>query len=217
MDVRACIGVTFPRGVDAALYAAVVPTVAFYGDSIVTGWRGISRTENRWSTIVAKRLGWGALHFAIDGVGFVRRRGIDRSDDGATLGLLSDVLASGADACVVALGVNDSVIVLGREDDVRAAIARDLEALHGRFPSGRLAVLDLYSPYGTDYPPGWRAVRRILDEETRRVGLSLVPGLATAINRSPALLCSDGVHPNDRGHAALAAAVEPQLHSVLST
>ncbi|WP_420367085.1 SGNH/GDSL hydrolase family protein [Curtobacterium sp. L1-20] len=192
-----------------------MPRVAFYGDSIVTGWRGISATNKRWTTTVSESFGWCELNVAINGVGFVRRRGGDRTDDGEALGLLSDVLASGADGCVVALGGNDSVIVLGREDEVRAAVARDLRALVQHFPDGALAVLDLYSPYGSDYPPGWKAVRQILQEETHRVGLQLVPGLATAINHDEALLCPDGVHPNDAGHAALADSIEPHLRAAL--
>ena len=193
-----------------------MPVIAFYGDSIVTGWRGISTRNKRWTTIVSDRLGWCELNFAINGVGFVRRRGADRTDDGEALGLLSDVLASGADGCVVALGGNDSVIVLGREDEVRAAVARDLEALVQHFPDGALAVLDLYSPYGVEYPPGWRAVRQILQEQTLRVGLQLIPGLGTAIKHDAALLCPDGVHPNDAGHAALADSIEPHLSTALS-
>ncbi|MGN7191730.1 hypothetical protein [Curtobacterium sp. MCBA15_004] len=132
-----------------------MPTVVFYGDSIVTGWRGISSPNKRWTTIVSERLGWRELNLAINGVGFVRRRGADRTDDGEALGLLPD------------------------------------------------------------YPPGWKAVRQILQEETHRVGLRLVPGLATAINRNDALLCSDGVHPDDAGHAALADSIEPHLRAAL--
>jgi hypothetical protein len=81
-----------------------VMNVAFYGDSIVTGWRGISAPDRRWSSIVASELGWRELNFAMNGLGFVRWRGPDKTHTGEPLGLLADVLASDADACVVALG-----------------------------------------------------------------------------------------------------------------
>ena len=120
-------------------------TVAFYGDSIGTGWRGISSPDCRWSSLVCAELGWRELNHAVDGLGFVRRRGPDRTHTGEPLGVLAEVLASDADACVVALGANDSMLVAERHDEVRAAVARDLDLLVHRFGTRRLAVLDLYS------------------------------------------------------------------------
>ena len=185
--------------------------VAFYGDSIVTGWRGISSVERRWSSLVSATLGWHELNIAVNGLGFVRWRGPDRTHSGEALGILADVLDSDADACVVALGGNDSVVVADLHDEVRTAIERDLAMLVDRFEHDRLAVLDLYSPFADVKPPGWRAVRALLESAVRAHGLRLVPGLADAVRQDPALLCADGVHPNDAGHAALAAAVTPGI------
>jgi len=56
--------------------------------------------------------------------------------------------------------------------------------------------------------------RQLLQEETHRVGLQLVPGLTKAINHDEALFCPDGVHTNDAGHAALADSIEPHLRAV---
>lgn len=185
--------------------------VAFYGDSIVTGWRGISSPDCRWSSGVASRLGWQELNFAVNGLGFVRWRGPERTHSGEPLGLLADVLASDAEACVVALGANDSVIVAEMPAQVRMAIERDLSLLLDRFGSERLVVMDLYSTFADNYPPGWRTVRELLGTVARSHGLELVPGLTDTIRMDLALLCSDEVHPNDEGHAALARAVTPHL------
>ncbi|MGZ4571845.1 MAG: SGNH/GDSL hydrolase family protein [Blastococcus sp.] len=190
--------------------------VAFYGDSIVTGWRGISSAERRWSSIVSAALGWQELNIAVDGLGFVRWRGPDRTHSGEVLGVLTDVLDSDADACVVALGGNDSVVVADLHDGVRTAIERDLAMLVDRFGRHRVAVLDLYSPFADEKPPGWRAVRALLESAVHEHGLHLVPGLTDAVRQDPGLLCADGVHPNDAGHAALASAVTPHLRSVFA-
>jgi lysophospholipase L1-like esterase len=190
--------------------------VAFYGDSIVTGWHGISATSRRWSSIVSATLGWHELNLAANGLGFVRWRGPDRTHSGDALGLLTDVIASPADACVIALGGNDSVVVADLHDEIRVAIERDLALLLDRFGRERVAVLDLYSPFGEMKPPGWRAVRALLETAGHANGLELVPGLTDAIRRNPQLLCPDGMHPNDAGHAALAAAVTPHLRSAFA-
>ena len=193
-----------------------MPIVACYGDSIVTGRRGASSPDRRWAARVCAELGSSERTHAVDGLGFVRSRGPGRTHTGEPLGVLADVLASDADACVVALGVNDSVIVAERHDEVAAAITRDLDLLVQRFGTGRLAVLDLYAPWADTRPPGWRTVRGLLDAAARTHGRTLLPGLADAVRADPALLCADGVHPNDAGHAALATAVLPRLRDVLA-
>jgi lysophospholipase L1-like esterase len=192
-----------------------MPKVAFYGDSIATGWHGISATDCRWTSLVSKYLGWTELNFAIDGLGFVRRRGPGGIDDGTPVGLIADITGSDADACVVALGLNDSVIVHDHQEQVRAAIARDLRRLKSRFGSA-LVVMDLYSRFAGDHPPGWRKVRQLLTDEAARVGLELTSGMPTVINDDTALLCPDGIHPNDAGHAALARSVAPHLQAALA-
>ena len=181
--------------------------VAFYGDSIVTGWRGISSPNRRWTSIVSKSLGWEEVNIARNGVGFVRRRGEDRADDGMPLGLLGEVLNSRTDLVVVALGGNDSVIVNDRYDDIQSAIVRDLRMLVDMFGQCRVVVLDLYSPHGEEKPPGWIAVRAFLKAATTDAGLLWLSGLDSAIGGDSALLCSDHVHPNDEGHAALARSI----------
>jgi lysophospholipase L1-like esterase len=185
--------------------------VAFYGDSIVTGWRGISAPERRWSSIVASELGWQELNVAMNGLGFVRWRGPNKTDTGAPLGALADVLASDADVCIVALGCNDAVLVHEMRDEVKTAIDRDLRLLLDRFRRNNLIVMDLYSKFADEHPPGWRAVRGLLEEAVHEQGLSLTPGLSQAIRLDFSLLCGDQAHPNDQGHAALAQAALPHL------
>jgi lysophospholipase L1-like esterase len=195
--------------------SVTVVRVAFYGDSIVTGWRGISAPELRWSSIVASELGWQELNVAMDGLGFVRWRGPDKTNAGEPLGVLGDVLASDADACIVALGCNDAVLVHEMRDEVETAIARDLDLLLDRFHSNNVIVMDLYSKFADEHPPGWRAVRGLLEGAVLARGLSLTPGLSQAIRLDLSLLCDDQVHPNDQGHAALAQAALPHLRRAL--
>ncbi|WEG08875.1 SGNH/GDSL hydrolase family protein [Microbacterium horticulturae] len=209
-------------------------TIAFYGDSITTGWRSITGPDKRWTARVCAEYGWTELNVARGGMGFVRWRGERPSEDqprehtGESLGLLADVLASDADACVVALGCNDSVLV--NEDrrtgatrwttELRRAIERDLDLLLERFGPARLAVFDLYRLFpfneaglpadGSELPPGWLSVRAQLVPACEQRGIRLLDATAPEVHRGDRF-GPDGIHPNDQGHAALADALGPRL------
>jgi lysophospholipase L1-like esterase len=204
--------------------------VVFYGDSIVDGWKAISSPERRWSTLVSEQLGWDELNVSRGGMGFVRWRSASRGEDGRRLhsadelGLLADVLDSDADACVVALGGNDQMLLredrLSGEDRWRPLIAhaieRDLRMIVERFGAENTVVLDLYTWWAEgEESPGWRAARELLVGGGAVHGLDLVPGLRTPLVARPELLGADGIHPNDDGHAALAASVLPHLAHAL--
>ncbi len=202
-------------------------TVAFYGDSITTGWHSISSLDQRWTARVSARYGWTELNCARGGMGFVRWRGerpapgAPRAHTGEPLGLLAEVLASDADACVVALGCDDSVLV--RDDiatgterwapQIRRAIERDLDLLLDRFRRDRLAVLDLYRlfpPDGGGLPPGWLGVRHQLLPACAQRDIPVLDANAPRLHDG-GCYGADGVHPNDTGHAILAEAIGPRL------
>ena len=56
-------------------------------------------------------------------------------------------------------------------------------------------------------------IRGLLEAAVHGHGLHLLPGLADTVRHDPELLCADGVHPNDAGHAALASAVTRPLRA----
>ncbi|MEQ6896090.1 SGNH/GDSL hydrolase family protein [Microbacterium sp. KR10-403] len=209
-------------------------TIAFYGDSITTGWRSISAPDKRWTARVCAEYGWTERNFARGGMGFVRWRGERPSENeprehtADRIGLLAEVLASDADACVVALGCNDSVLI--NEDrrtgstrwttEIRRAIERDLDLLLERFGRARVAVFDLYQLFpledlglptdGSALPPGWRGVQAEIAAACADRGILPLDAVATDLYRR-GMYGEDGIHPNDAGHAALADALGPRL------
>ena len=187
-----------------------VVRVAFYGDSIVTGWRGISAIERRWTSLVSALLGWDEVNCAANGLGFVRWRGPGRTDTGEPLGLIDDVIAAEPDLVVVSLGTNDIVVAEHRGADVRAAMRRDLHLLSERYGTNRVLVLEPYWPR-VAFAPVFEQVRSWLREATAAAGLTYLEGQASVVAGRAELLCADGVHPNDAGHAALAAFLGPRL------
>jgi lysophospholipase L1-like esterase len=190
--------------------------VAFYGDSIVRGMRGTSSGSVRWTTLVSEWVGWTELNFGADGLGFVARPTVSARRAGVRAEVLEEVVECDALACVVALGLNDSVLVGGRPEDVRRAMDDDFARLVDRFGRDGVLVMDLYSPFGRQFPPGWTRVRQLLRDEARASGLRFLPGMATAIGGRAELLHEDGLHPNDAGHRSLALAVWSSLERALA-
>ncbi|WP_436533039.1 SGNH/GDSL hydrolase family protein [Actinoplanes sp. HUAS TT8] len=193
------------------------PTVVFYGDSIVTGWKGTTHPRARWSSLLSDELGWREVNLSIDGMGFFRRRGpraaVDRYEPSATdTTLLDAAIRLEPDAVIVCLAANDIRMLAEHADEIRGAIERDLTRLRDDLPGRPVLVVTYYahielSERGT-LINGWIA------EAADRLGLRYVDAFRRAIDSNDALLCDDGVHPNDDGHRALADAIRPICRSL---
>lgn len=55
----------------------MIVKLGIYGDTIRTGWWGISDRSRRWSSITCANLNLEARNFSVDGRGFIRRRDTD--------------------------------------------------------------------------------------------------------------------------------------------
>jgi lysophospholipase L1-like esterase len=192
------------------------PTAVFYGDSIVTGWRGTTAPRRRWSSLVSDELGWREVCLAVDGMGFYRRRG-PRGPSGALTPSATDTTLLDAavrlapEVVVVCLAANDLVHVEDHGAEVRHGVRRDLGRLRDGLPEALVAVTT-YFPTAQLSPRaalliGW------VSAAAEEFGHAWVPGFRSAIAGRAELLCDDRVHPNDDGHAALAAAVLPTLRA----
>ncbi|MGC5165412.1 SGNH/GDSL hydrolase family protein [Luteimicrobium sp. DT211] len=188
------------------------PTVAFYGDSIVTGWRGTSSPRARWSSLVSDDLGWREVNLALDGMGYFRRRGPrgadgERQPSATDTTLLDALVRLEPDAVVVCLSANDIRFLPDRADEVRAAIDRDHRRLAEDLP-GRPVLVTTYFPT-RELSDRAAQMRAWITDAAARWGHTHVAGFGTATADDPHLLCDDGVHPNDAGHRALADAILP--------
>lgn len=194
------------------------PTVAFLGDSISTGFRGLTHPRSRWTSRVCDELGWRETNLSINGMGFFRRRGQrptveDTWANTAEDTLLLDALLRAYPATlVISLGGNDAFLLAEHADEVRAAIFRDLSRVHEQQPDLPVVVAPFNGPARVSerFAPviGW--IREACDAS----GHVFTDALMTAINDDLSLVCDDCIHPNDDGHARLAASILPVLHDL---
>ncbi|WP_409484709.1 SGNH/GDSL hydrolase family protein [Arsenicicoccus dermatophilus] len=193
------------------------PTVVFYGDSIVTGWRGISAPQRRWSSLVCAELGWREVNLAIDGMGFCRRRGprdaagrLTASTTDTTL--LDAAVRLGPDAVVVCLSANDLEHVEADADQVEECVRRDFRELTRGLPGVPVVAVTYFR--GTSL--GWRGLRIVANVERAcaEYGAIYVEDFRRVVDGDPSLLSWDGIHPNDAGHRALADCILPTLRAL---
>lgn len=186
----------------------------FYGDSIVTGWRGTTVPRARWSSLVCDALGWREVTLALDGMGYVRRRGPrdatgERAATPDDTTLLDTAIRLEPDVVVVCLGANDLQLLPEGASEVEISRERDLSRLRRELPDTPV-VVTTYFPVAELSPRG-RWVEAGVVAACRRHGHTYVDAFRRAVSGDPDLLCDDRVHPNDSGHRALAEAIRPTL------
>jgi lysophospholipase L1-like esterase len=177
--------------------------VVFFGSSTTEG-SGATTPDRRWTTLVARRLGWIELN-----------RGLSRS----TLTDLGGAVPSGearwrealagepADVVFVMYGANDVVAHVPLGDPAtpgtfRHAAATTLRGMRALLPHAILVVC-------TPQPGRALSARRApydlaLAEAAAGVGAIFVPAGTAFPEERLAELAADRIHLNDRGHAALA-------------
>jgi lysophospholipase L1-like esterase len=181
-----------------------------YGDSITEGW-GASAPGRTWLATAARRLRLEAVNFGYAGSG----RG--------ELVVAEAMAAVPADVITLAFGTNCWGMIAFSEDlleaTVRAFVA-SVRAGHPRTPI--VAVSPIVRPDAEDTPNRLGATlarlraayeRAVLSLGTADARITLVPG--RELVRAGQL--ADGIHPDDAGHAALAAAVGPAVSAALQS
>ncbi len=207
----------YRASVPTPVHARNHPTALFYGDSIVTGWRGTTEPRSRWTSRVSDRLGWREINLAVNGMGYFRRRGPrdgngELSPSATDTTLLDAAIRLAPDVVVVCLAANDVQFMDEHGEQIAASVRRDLTRLRSELP-GVPVVVTTYFPTA-DLPPRAARLHTWITAACTELDLTYVEDFRLAVNGSPALLCDDGVHPNDAGHAALADAVYPTLHGL---
>jgi lysophospholipase L1-like esterase len=179
-----------------------------YGDSITEGW-GASTPGRTWLATAARRLGLEAVNFGYAGSG----RG--------ELVIAEAMAAVPADVITLAFGTNCWGMIAFSEDlleaTVRAFVA-SVRAGHPRTPI--VLVSPIVRPDAEATPNRLGATLAGLRAAYERAALSLgAADLAITLVRGRELVAAgqlaDGIHPDDAGHAALAAAVGPAVSAAL--
>jgi hypothetical protein len=197
----------------AAAEAANRPrTVLIFGDSYTAG-AGATGRARRWTVLVGKAQKWVEDNFAYGSTGYLastsgpRARagcGSDRCPDyGQVLGGITNVAP---DLILVSGGRNDVALVDASYPGRVAAFYRDLRK---KFPAVRIVAT---SPIWDDDP----APAQLAGIGAAvRAGVRAVGGTYLDIGEPLAghhdFVAAGGVHPNDAGHKAIAAAVDAAL------
>jgi lysophospholipase L1-like esterase len=176
--------------------------VAFLGDSYAFG-HGASQPSKRWANLVSASKGWREANLSQEATNYSTA-----GEPGFTsyTARLSAVVATGAQIVVVSGGRGDVGVGSARfRSDVRGTFA----GIRAGLPEARLIVV---SPtWGNDPAPARLvALISIVKDEAARAGATYLD-IGEPLYGHLAMMDVDGWHPNDAGHAAIAAAVEKAL------
>ena len=137
--------------------------------------------------------------------------GVSGDTSAGGLARLDWVLGREPDLLLVALGANDGLRGLSPEM-TEANLRRIVEGARARGVRVLLAGMRLPPSLGPDYVERFEAVYPRLAAE---LGVPLVPFLLEGVGGRPELNLADGIHPNPRGHRAIAETVLPYLVEAL--
>lgn len=192
-------------GVDASSTTTETPPViAFLGDDWTSG-AGASASSLRFTTLLCAQLNAVERNFGVDGTGYAKT-----SDKGGTYRSRVDALvAANPQVVIVSGGRNDQ-----SDDGATAAdAAKALFAkLHAKLPD---AVLIGVAPFwgDSDLPPEMVALATAVDKGVTDAGGTYVD-ITDPIHGHPNFMADDA-DPNDKGYAAIAAALAPQITTLL--
>ena len=176
--------------------------VAFLGDSYAFGY-GASKPSKRWVNLVSLNEGWSEANLSQEATNYSTAGEPAFTSYRARLGA---VVATGAQIVVVSGGRNDVGVGAAQfREDVRATFA----GIRAGLPKARLIVV---SPtWGNDpAPEPMTALISIVKAEAKRAGATYLD-IGEPMFGHSSMMDVDGWHPNDAGHAAIAAAVERVL------
>lgn len=180
---------------------AATPQALFIGDSYTAG-TGASSKDVRWSTLVSKELGWLEHNEARGGTGYVMTNGLAGCGQDYCPNYPEAIAASTVTPSIVIIngGRNDGETPAGYTDSVRATI----DAAKAKWPEAKIVVT---SPmWDDDTMPEWMTgtIAAVKDAATA-TGATYVD-LGQPIVGHADYVIADGVHPNDAGYQAIAAA-----------
>ena len=184
--------------------------MGIYGDSISTGWRGVSERSKRWTTITCASLNLEEHNFSVDGLGFLRKRDTNQFPKHP----LQMVISAEPQIALIALGANDYEYVPDRESDLRRAMIQDMTTLRNALPESHVLVIEPYWPSPDQEPPKGRRVFDMHGECAQETGLPLIKGQRGIFGSDylQYLHPEEGqLHPNDHGHALLATTMTAAL------
>jgi acyl-CoA thioesterase-1 len=191
-------------GLATPSFAEGAPVVTMLGDSITAGY-GLPAAAALPAQLQAALIRLGRP---------VRVRGAGVSGDTTANGLSRVDFSVQADTrlCIVALGGNDLLRGLD-PSETRANLTRIVEKLKTRHIRVMIAGLRAPTVIGAGYA---RDFDRVFPEVARATGAALYPDLLAGVAGVGSLNQADGIHPNPRGVAVIAARLAPAVTRLLA-
>jgi hypothetical protein len=193
---------------------APVDQIAVVGDSYTTGTDEGGLGSKAWTTRTWLTLGRQGVQIAPDVAAEGRAGYVVRGDHGSVFEDLTARAVHPDDALVVFFGSRNDE---GVDPLQLAGMAHDtFDLAHRLAPSAKLLVIG--PPWPTSDPPfDVQYVRDTLAGQARDAGAAFVDPISDGwfVGR-PDLIGSDGVHPNDTGHAYLAEKIAPLIRAQLA-
>lgn len=180
------------------------PVVAFLGDDWTAGI-GATREAKRFTTLVSTALNVQELNFGVDGTGYAK----SSAAGGSYRSRIDEIAAANPQVVVVSGGRNDS----SDDADTLAAHAEELFAkLREKLPN---TVLVAVAPFwgDSDLPPELVALGTAIEKGVTDVGGTYLD-IEDPIHNHPEFM-ADLADPNNKGYAAIAEALAPQLEPLL--
>lgn len=183
------------------------PLVAlFVGDSYTVGQRA-SSPQKRWSTRVARELGWTERNVADGGTGFVSRSpALDRLSYEEQLRSVRD--PASVDIVLIAGGQNDFPELRTEPDVVFQAVADTYALAAQRFPGARIIAVGPSTPWEIGLEA--RALDSAVRAAAERHEATYVSMIDPDVVRDR-FVDADGIHVNDMGYGTIARRVVSQI------
>jgi acyl-CoA thioesterase-1 len=171
------------------------PRIVCLGDSLTAGY-GVS-SEDAYPAQLAVRARSAGLDYE------VVNAGVSGDTSAGGLRRLDWSMAGDVQVLVVALGANDGLRGLPVKD-LRANLARIIEAAQSRHVRVVLAGMEAPPNFGAAYTNEFRAVYR---ELATTYGVTLIPFFLEGVAGVPALNQADGIHPTAEGQRVVASTI----------
>ena len=174
---------------------SATPRIVCLGDSLTAGY-GVS-SEEAYPAQLAGRLRAAGLDYE------VVNAGVSGDTSAGGLRRLEWSMAGDVQLLIVALGANDGLRGLPPKD-LRANLARIIEAAQARHVRVVLAGMEAPPNFGATYTRDFRAVYLDL---AKAYDVTLIPFFLDGVAGVPALNQADGIHPTAEGHRIVAATI----------
>ncbi|WP_128644519.1 SGNH/GDSL hydrolase family protein [Rhodococcus sp. BS-15] len=202
------------RGLSDTSTTAFVPPVnggpraVFIGDSYVSG-AGASDLGRRWTSLVSANKLWTEENIGIGATGYaLAASGCGAERCGSFQEMAGYAVTLNPPIVVVGGGINDFTEFVRDPTDVVNAIYDTMGTLRTGLPNARIIAVGPSS--AAEVPPFVTAYEGVVRDAVNAVGGEFV-SLTDPDVIDDDMLAPDGVHVDDRGHAAIAHAVEQGL------